>query len=82
MDDSLRCISIYGSDDGVLNRLKMEKSNQYLPKDTEKYVIEGGNHCQFGNYGKQFADNDAAITAAEQQKQAVRKIMEWVVEKR
>ncbi len=30
-------------------------------------VIEGGNHAQFGNYGKQPGDPDATITAEEQQ---------------
>ncbi len=30
-------------------------------------IIEGGNHAQFGNYGKQPGDPDATITAQEQQ---------------
>ena len=78
MDDGLRCISIYGSDDGIINWNKMAKADRYLPEDTEKYVIDGGNHGQFGNYGKQVADKDAKITAEEQQKQAVDRVMEWI----
>lgn len=31
------------------------------------FVIEGGNHAQFGNYGKQSGDADAEISAEEQQ---------------
>ncbi len=30
-------------------------------------IIEGGNHAQFGNYGKQSGDEDATISAEEQQ---------------
>ena len=35
------------------------------------YVIKGGNHAQFGNYGKQSGDADAKINAKAQQIQAV-----------
>ena len=35
------------------------------------YVIWGGNHAQFGNYGKQSGDADAVINADAQQVQAV-----------
>ena len=34
-------------------------------------VIEGGNHAQFGNYGKQKGDADATISREEQQNIAV-----------
>lgn len=78
MDDRLKCISIYGSDDGVLNWSRMTKAGRYLPKNTEKYVIEGGNHGQFGNYGQQFGDKEATISDKEQQKQAAERIIEWV----
>ncbi len=35
------------------------------------HVIEGGNHAQFGNYGKQRIDVDATITTEQQQDAAV-----------
>lgn len=41
-------------------------------------VIEGGNHAQFGNYGKQDGDPDADITADEQQNIAVAAILEFI----
>lgn len=78
MGDDIRCISIYGSEDGILNWSKMAKAERYLPKDTEKHVLAGGNHGQFGNYGKQHGDRNATITASEQQKQTVELIMDWV----
>ncbi len=31
------------------------------------YIIDGGNHAQFGNYGKQAGDPDATISSGEQQ---------------
>ncbi|MEL7658764.1 MAG: alpha/beta fold hydrolase [Bacillota bacterium] len=41
-------------------------------------VIEGGNHAQFGNYGKQKGDPDATISSEEQQKTAVKAIKEFL----
>lgn len=40
--------------------------------------IEGGNHAQFGNYGKQKGDVDATISADEQQTQAVNAIHTFI----
>ena len=46
---------------------------------TENVVeIEGGNHAQFGNYGPQKGDLPAAISAAEQQAQAVEAISDFI----
>ena len=42
-------------------------------------VIEGGNHAQFGNYGKQKGDHDATISSEEQQDIAVEAIKEFLV---
>ncbi len=56
--------------------------NSDLKKDityTENIVvIEGGNHAQFGNYGKQKGDPDATISAGEQQDIAVSAILEFI----
>ena len=41
-------------------------------------IIEGGNHAQFGNYGKQKGDPDATISAEEQQTIAVNAIVEFI----
>ena len=62
---------IYGSEDGVLNMVKMEEANRYLPGNSEKYIIEGGNHAQFGNYGIQDGDGNAFISSEEQQHRTV-----------
>ena len=44
-------------------------------------VIEGGNHAQFGNYGKQTGDPDATISSEEQQNIAVIAIDEFIARK-
>lgn len=62
-----KALTIYGS----LNTQVEAKINY-----TENVVrIEGGNHAQFGNYGKQKGDADAVISAAQQQKEAVVEFM-------
>ena len=51
--------------------VKLEKANQYLPGDSATYIIEGGNHAQFGNYGDQSGDGTAVISREEQQQQVI-----------
>lgn len=41
-------------------------------------VIEGGNHAQFGNYGRQKGDPDATITAEQQQEITVKAVAEFL----
>ena len=76
LDDALLLLSIYGSEDGVLNTEKLSSSRQFAPGRDFEYVIEGGNHAYFGNYGDQKGDGAALIPADEQQKQAV----EWILQ--
>ncbi len=42
---NLEAISLYGSEDGVLNREKYESYRENLPENTSETVIEGGNHA-------------------------------------
>lgn len=58
-------ISIYGTQDGVLNLEKYREGKSFAPDKSYEYVIEGGNHALFGNYGKQKGDGAATITAQE-----------------
>jgi len=68
-----KALTIYGS----LNTQVEAKINY-----TENVVrIEGGNHAQFGNYGKQKGDADAVISAAQQQKEAVEAVVEFMKQK-
>lgn len=60
-DSGLDVVSIYGSNDGVLNLEKYDKYRNNLPKDFKEEVIVGGNHAYFGMYGNQEGDGEATI---------------------
>ena len=75
LDDNLCAVSIYGSEDGVLNTTKLMEHDSCLPADHEQYVIAGGNHAQFGNYGKQSGDGEASISSEGQQGQTAELIL-------
>ena len=66
LDPSLPVLSLYGSEDGVLNREKLVSGAQYLPDNAVLQVIAGGNHAQFGSYGPQKGDGDPLISPSEQ----------------
>ena len=72
-------LSIYGSDDGNLNKKSYDEAKPLMSNLTE-VVIDGGNHAQFGYYGKQSGDNDAEITPEIQQKMTVNEILKFVNE--
>ena len=73
--DSFSVLSIYGSEDGVLNMEKVEEGKIHMPVDYTEICIEGGNHAQFGNYGEQKGDHAADISREEQQAQTVEAIL-------
>ncbi len=64
-----KVISIYGSNDGVLNMKKYNEYMKNLPEDFMETVIEGGNHGYFAIYGHQDGDGDATISRSEQIRQ-------------
>ena len=72
-----KVISVYGSEDGVLNMEKYEENKDNLPADFEEYVIEGGCHAGFGSYGSQDGDGTPAITGEEQLAETVRLLTEF-----
>ena len=76
--DSFSVLSIYGSEDGVLNIEKVENGAEFMPLNYTEVCIEGGNHAQFGNYGKQDGDHEAGISREEQQEQTVEAIIQMI----
>lgn len=76
-EDAFSVLSIYGSEDGVLNREKLDTGRKYMPDDYSELCIDGGNHAWFGNYGEQKGDNTAAITHEEQQERTVDAMLQW-----
>ena len=75
LDGRLTEISIYGSRDGVLNMEKTAAGRAFAPDKFYELVIQGGNHAQFGNYGPQKGDGDAAVPSQQQQGDAVEFIL-------
>ena len=75
---SLKVLSLYGTNDSVLNSEKYEESRKYMPEDMTEVILEGGNHAQFGNYGEQDGDSPANITAGEQQAAVAEAIGEFI----
>ncbi len=65
-DSGLTVISLYGTEDRVLNREKYEKNRSNLPSGYSEFVIDGGCHAFFGCYGSQKGDGTPSITNAEQ----------------
>ena len=63
---SLGVLSIFGSEDKVMNKNKYEKYLKNLPEDFTEMKIEGGCHAYFGMYGEQDGDGKPTITAEEQ----------------
>ncbi len=59
-------LSVYGSEDSVLNMEKYEQYRVNLPADTTEIVLDGGCHAYFGVYGAQKGDGVPTITNEEQ----------------
>ena len=78
LPEELTVISIYGSEDGVLNREKLAAGRQWMPPNSVEAVIEGGNHARFGSYGEQKGDGKASVSAEEQWAEAVRIITDAI----
>ena len=76
--DSVNVLSIYGSNDGVLNMEHYKENKSNLPSSTIEYVIEGANHSGFANYVTQSDDHLASITYSLQQELTKNKILEFI----
>lgn len=62
----LNVLSIYGSEDQVLNMDKYQKNKSNLPDDFTQFVIEGGCHTNFGMYGPHKGDGSPTISCSDQ----------------
>lgn len=75
----LPVLCIHGDKDGVLSMEAHDENSEMLPEGVEEAIIKGGNHGQFGNYGKQRGDQDADISREEQQEQTVKLIYDFAM---
>lgn len=70
-------LSIYGTQDKVLNKEKYASYKNNLPKDYVEVVLEGANHAGYGVYGKQKKDGKASISNTQQINQAADLIVQF-----
>lgn len=73
----LPVLSVYGSEDGVLDADRYEKNRANLA-DLQELVIEGGNHAGFGSYGEQKGDGTASIDPGRQWEAAAQAILSFI----
>ena len=74
----MRVLSVYGSNDNVLNIDKYTECVNNLPAGFTELVIDGGNHAGFGDYGRQKGDGNATISHEEQWNITVNAIINFV----
>ena len=76
----MKAVSLYGSEDHVINLSSIEKGRSYVSSGCYvEHVIHGGNHAQFGNYGAQRGDGQASLSAQDQQTEAIDVILKEVL---
>lgn len=78
---NLDVLSVYGSEDLVMNREKYAKNYANLPESTREIILDGGCHAYFGMYGHQNGDGVPSITNTEQIHLAAAEIAELATRK-
>ncbi|MFC7785356.1 MULTISPECIES: alpha/beta fold hydrolase [unclassified Rossellomorea] len=71
-------LSIYAEKDGLSTIDKITETRHLLSTEAAMYEIKGGNHSQFGIYGKQKGDNQASISVKQQQDSMVKATINWL----
>lgn len=75
---AIKVLSVFGSEDKVMNRQKYDENKVNLPQSFTEKIIEGGCHAYFGVYGEQEGDGTPTITCEEQIKQTADAIIGFV----
>ena len=78
ISDHIAVLSLYGSEDGVLEKDAYEGSEHYFPATYDEVVIDGGNHAEFADYGEQKGDGTATLSAEEQQTKTAYAILSFI----
>ena len=78
LPEPLSLLSIYGSEDGCLNRDQYEEEKKNWPVSSKEVILAGGNHAGFGNYGEQRGDREANISPDEQQRRTAEEVARYV----
>lgn len=67
---------IFASEDGLASEAEVKEFARLLPPSTHWVRIKGGNHAQFGWYGRQLGDRSATISREEQHRQTVAAVLD------
>ena len=79
-ESDLEVLSVYGSEDKVLNAEKYVEYKPNLPTDFSEIVIDGGCHAYFGMYGEQEGDGTPTITNVKQIEETVDTVVKFIVQ--
>ncbi len=71
-------ISIYGSEDKVLNQEKYKENKSNLLTNFAQFIIDGGCHADFGMYDSQDGDGIPTITSKKQIEIITDKIIKFI----
>ncbi len=77
-EKDLDVLSLYGSEDEVIDRERLQERKELLPPDARLKELEGANHAGFGQYGEQGGDGKAEISGSEQRRQTAEMIIEFL----
>ena len=75
---NIEVMSIYGSEDKIMDIDNFQRGRGYMPENYTEVLISGGNHAQFGNYGVQDGDGIASISTSEQQEVTAQNIINFM----
>jgi hypothetical protein len=75
---TLPVLSVYGSEDQVLNREKYDKYKSNINSSLTETVIDGGCHAYFGMYGAQDGDGMPSVSNEEQIHLTVEEIIKFI----
>lgn len=77
-ETDLAVLSLYGSEDGVIDQERLRENAQLMPRQYQELGLAGGNHAQFGSYGAQEGDKAATISPEEQLRQTIELIANFI----
>ena len=75
---SIPVLSVYGSNDHVLNLETYNESKPLMHNNFTEKIINGANHAQFGNFGSMEGDGNATINSTVQQNETVSYIIDFI----
>lgn len=73
-----KVLSIYGSNDLVLSKDKYEENKINLGSNYVESILIGGNHANFGSYGKQSGDGEATLDQDSQIDLTIQSILDFI----